>query len=70
MKKKFVSPTITAYQYAVVTQFGGSGDSGSSGGAHDAGHGGAACSLTASHGHKSCASPSLKNSSMVLGCTA
>lgn len=68
MKKKFISPTITAYKYAVITQVGGSGGTGGTGGAHDAGNGGADCSLTASHGNKSCAEPSLKNSSTILGC--
>lgn len=66
MKKKFVSPTITSYHYAVVTQMGGSGDIG--GGAHDAGHGGAPCSMTASHGSKSCAIPSVPNSSQGIVC--
>nr|WP_302596757.1 hypothetical protein [uncultured Cellulosilyticum sp.] len=68
MKKKFVSPTITAYQYAVVTQFGGSGGSGGNGGAHDAGHGGAPCAMTASNGSKGCDKPSVANSAQGIAC--
>lgn len=70
MKKKFVSPTIESYHYAVVTQLGGSGDtpSGPILGPHDAGNGGAPCSMTASNGHKSCALPSLPSSAMASPC--
>lgn len=69
MKKKFVSPTIESYRYAVVTQLGGSGDApiGPSGGAHDASPA-SPCTKTASQGNKACALPSLPSSAMASPC--
>lgn len=69
MKKKFVSPTIESYRYAVVTQLGGSGDTpiGPGGGPHDAGVA-SPCAKTASHGVQACALPSLPSSAMASPC--
>lgn len=66
MSDIFTSPEMSFSEFKVSPSVGGSG---TTGGAHDAGNGGAPCSLTASNGVKACGPPSTKNSAQHEACS-
>lgn len=69
MKKHFERPSFESCEFVVAARLQNSGGPLLGGIAHDAGNGGAPCTLTASNGAKACAATSTKNSAQHKACS-